>query len=285
MLVNFNQVLHKAQREQYAVGLFNALNTEMSRGVIGAAQALRSPVIVGTAEILLPFSPLECVCDALKYMAERTDVPVVLHYDHGLTFEKCMEALKLGFTSLMYDCSTDPYEENVRKLAELTKIAHAFGATVEAELGHVGDNDRMEEDPSAQDPSAFYTDPVQAKEFVDKTHVDALAIAVGTAHGAYRFTPKLDFDRIVAIRHAIPETPLVLHGGSGLSDEDFRQAIRCGIAKVNIFTDINVAGAKAIREAVQAEKCAMTDLMNLQVEAVKAETMKKMRLFGSEGKA
>lgn len=283
MLVNFQHILPKAQREHYAVGLFNALNTEMARGVIGAAEALRSPVIVGTAEILLPYSPLECVCDALKFMAQRTDVPVVLHYDHGLTFDKCMEALKLGFTSLMYDCSTDPYEENVRKLAELTRIAHAFGATVEAELGHVGDNDSDE--PALEDPSAFYTDPVQAKEFVDKTHVDALAIAVGTAHGAYRFTPKLDFDRIVAIRQAIPETPLVLHGGSGLSDDDFRRAIQCGIAKVNIFTDINVAGARAIREAVQAEKCAMTDLMNLQVEAVKAETMKKMQLFGSQGKA
>ena len=283
MLVNFQHILPKAQREHYAVGLFNALNTEMARGVIGAAEALRSPVIVGTAEILLPYSPLECVCDALKFMAQRTDVPVVLHYDHGLTFDKCMEALKLGFTSLMYDCSTDPYEENVRKLAELTRIAHAFGATVEAELGHVGDNDSDE--PALEDPSAFYTDPVQAKEFVDKTHVDALAIAVGTAHGAYRFTPKLDFDRIVAIRQAIPETPLVLHGGSGLSDEDFRRAIQCGIAKVNIFTDINVAGARAIREAVQAEKCAMTDLMNLQVEAVKEATMQKMRLFGSEGKA
>ena len=283
MLVNFQHILPKAQREHYAVGLFNALNTEMARGVIGAAEALRSPVIVGTAEILLPYSPLECVCDALKFMAQRTDVPVVLHYDHGLTFDKCMEALKLGFTSLMYDCSTDPYEENVRKLAELTRIAHAFGATVEAELGHVGDNDS--DDPTLEDPSAFYTDPVQAKEFVDKTHVDALAIAVGTAHGAYRFTPKLDFDRIVAIRQAIPETPLVLHGGSGLSDDDFRRAIQCGIAKVNIFTDINVAGARAIREAVQAEKCAMTDLMNLQVEAVKAETMKKMQLFGSQNKA
>lgn len=283
MLVNFQHILPKAQREHYAVGLFNALNTEMARGVIGAAEALRSPVIVGTAEILLPYSPLECVCDALKFMAQRTDVPVVLHYDHGLTFDKCMEALKLGFTSLMYDCSTDPYEENVRKLAELTRIAHAFGATVEAELGHVGDNDSDE--PALEDPSAFYTDPVQAKEFVDKTHVDALAIAVGTAHGAYRFTPKLDFDRIVAIRQAIPETPLVLHGGSGLSDDDFRRAIQCGIAKVNIFTDINVAGARAIREAVQAEKCAMTDLMNLQVEAVKAETMKKMQLFGSQNKA
>ena len=201
----------------------------------------------------------------------------------GDGFPICMEALRLGFTSLMYDCSTDPYEENVRKLAELTRIAHAFGATVEAELGHVGDNDS--DDPTLEDPSAFYTDPVQAKEFVDKTHVDALAIAVGTAHGAYRFTPKLDFDRIVAIREAIQETPLVLHGGSGLSDDDFRRAIQCGIAKVNIFTDINVAGARAIREAVQAEKCAMTDLMNLQVEAVKAETMKKMLLFGSQGKA
>ena len=268
------------QRLPRIVGVSKAMELILTAKVIGAAEALRSPVIVGTAEILLPYSPLECVCDALKFMAQRTDVPVVLHYDHGLTFDKCMEALKLGFTSLMYDCSTDPYEENVRKLAELTRIAHAFGATVEAELGHVGDNDSMETDPSMQDPSAFYTDPVQAKEFVDKTHVDVLAIAVGTAHGAYRFTPKLDFDRIVAIRQAIPETPLVLHGGSGLSDDDFRNTIKNGIRKVNICTEMCVALRNAYLASANHE-ILFDDGKNAVKEIVKG----KMQLFGSSNKA
>lgn len=163
MLVHLNDVLPQARSGGYAVGLFNALDTEMARGVIGAAEKLRAPVIVGTAEVLLPSSPLENVADVLLPMARRASVPVVVHYDHGLTFEKCMEALKLGFTSIMYDCSTESYEENVRKVAEMTRIAHAFGATVEAELGHVGDA------AGSDDPTRYYTDPRQAADFAART--------------------------------------------------------------------------------------------------------------------
>lgn len=140
MLANLNEVLLPARQNGYGVGLFNTVNLELARGVLRAAEELRSPVIIGTAEILLPSGPLEDLAPLIVSMADRASVPVVIHYDHGLTFEKCMEALKLGFTSVMYDCSTDSYEENVRKVAELAKIAHCFGATVEAELGHVGDN-------------------------------------------------------------------------------------------------------------------------------------------------
>lgn len=278
MLVNLNDVLIDAQRNKYGVGLFNAVNLEMALGVLSAAEKLRSPVIVGTAEVLLPFAPLENVADILIPMAKRAGIPVVVHYDHGLTFEKCMEALKLGFSSIMYDCSTDEYDENIKKVAELVKIAHCFGATVEAELGHVGDN---EGDGS---PESFYTDPRQAADFVSKTSVDALAIAVGTAHGAYKLPPKLDFERIEKIASIIP-TPLVLHGGSGLADDDFRKAIACGICKINIFTDINVAGAVAVKNALISGKTSTTDVMNVAVDAVKAETEKKMKLFMSDGRA
>lgn len=278
MLVNLNDVLIDAQRNKYGVGLFNAVNLEMALGVLSAAEKLRSPVIVGTAEVLLPFAPLENAADMLIPMAKRAGIPVVVHYDHGLTFEKCMEALKLGFSSIMYDCSTDEYDENIKKVAELVKIAHCFGATVEAELGHVGDN---EGDGS---PESFYTDPRQAADFVSKTSVDALAIAVGTAHGAYKLPPKLDFERIEKIASIIP-TPLVLHGGSGLADDDFRKAIACGICKINIFTDINVAGAVAVKNALISGKTSTTDVMNVAVDAVKAETEKKMKLFMSDGRA
>ncbi|HNW86571.1 MAG TPA: class II fructose-bisphosphate aldolase [Candidatus Limiplasma sp.] len=283
MLVNLNEVLLPAKKGKYAVGLFNTVNLEMARGVIAAAEKLRSPVIIGTAEVLLPYGPLHELADLLLPMACRAAVPIVLHYDHGLTFEQCMRALKYGFTSIMYDCSTSAYEDNVRKVRELAEIAHAFGATVEAELGHVGNNEG-EGSSETPDPSAFYTEPAQARDFIERTHADALAIAVGTAHGAYKLPPKLDFARIEQIVAVIPATPLVLHGGSGLSDDDFRKAIRCGISKVNIFTDINVAGAMGMQQGLAEGKRAVTDLVPYQVEAIQAATEAKMTLFGSVGK-
>lgn len=283
MLVNLNDVLVPARRDKYAVGLFNAVNLEMARGIIEAAEETGSPVIMGTAEILLPYGPLEDLSYFLIPMAKRAKVPVVIHYDHGLTYDKCIEALKLGFTSIMYDCSVDSYEENVRKVKEMTEIAHSYGASVEGELGHVGNNpvDDGDEQP---DPSLFYTQPEQAKDFVDRTGVDALAIAVGTAHGAYKLPPKLDFERIEAIAKTIPETALVLHGGSGLTDDDFKQAIAKGITKMNIFTDINVAAVKAVVENCKNTGKGMTEMIPYEVEAVKQETIKKMQLFGSVGR-
>ena len=283
MLVNLNDVLVPARRDKYAVGLFNAVNLEMARGIIEAAEETGSPVIMGTAEILLPYGPLEDLSYFLIPMAKRAKVPVVIHYDHGLTYDKCIEALKLGFTSIMYDCSTDSYEENVRKVKEMTEIAYSYGASVEGELGHVGNNpvDDGDEQP---DPSLFYTQPEQAKDFVDRTGVDALAIAVGTAHGAYKLPPKLDFERIEAIAKTIPETALVLHGGSGLTDDDFKQAIAKGITKMNIFTDINVAAVKAVVENCKNTGKGMTEMIPHEVEAVKQETIKKMQLFGSVGR-
>lgn len=217
MLVNLNDVLKPAQKEHYGVGLFNAVNLEMLNAIMDAAEALRAPVIIGTAEILLGAASLPEEAAMVKARAERSDVPVVLHYDHGLTFEKSIEAMRLGFTSVMYDCSTASYEENVQRVAEMVKIAHSIGVTVEGELGHVGDN---EGSGKLARPSDYYTDPAVAADFVERTHVDALAIAVGNAHGDYKFPPKLDFERISEIASAV-DVPLVLHGGSGLSDEDF----------------------------------------------------------------
>ena len=285
MLVNLNDVLYPAREKKYAVGLFNAVNLELARGIIQAAEKNRSPVIMGTAEVLLPFGPLEDVSYFLVPMARRASVPVVIHYDHGLTAEKCVEALKLGFSSIMYDCSTDSYEENVRKTREMAYIAHCFGATIEAELGHVGDTESSVEGSSIlDDPTKYYTDPDQARDFVESTGVDALAIAVGTAHGHYKAKPKLDFERIEKIASLI-SVPLVLHGGSGLSDEDFRTAIARGICKVNIFTDINTAGAAAAAKALQDGKTALTDLVLPEVAAVEASVTEKIRLFDSAGKA
>lgn len=273
MLVNLNQVLPGAREQKKGIGLFNTLNTEMARGVIQAAEEKNSPVIVGTAQVLLPFTPLEVIADMLIPMADRAGVPVVVHFDHGLDRNECIRALQLGFTSVMYDCSTAPYDENMDRVKEMASIAHAYNATIEAELGHVGNND------NDQDPSSYYTDPIQAKEYAEYTGIDALAIAVGTAHGAYKFPPKLDFARIEKIA-SLMDTPLVLHGGSGLSDEDFKKAIRAGISKVNIFTDINGAYAKAAERELKMGYTVGTEMMNGLTEAVKAETEKKLTLFG-----
>lgn len=285
MLVNMNDVLKPAQKGKYSVGLFNAVNLELARGIIAAAEQTQSPVIMGTAEVLLPYGPLEEVSYYLIPIAKKANVPVVVHLDHGLNKETCIKALELGFTSIMYDCSTDPYEVNVEKVREMAEIAHSYGATIEGELGHVGDNEGSAEGNSQlADPSKYFTDPKMAKDFVEKTKVDALAIAVGNAHGAYKLPPKLDFDRINSIASTI-DVPLVLHGGSGLSDSDFKQAIKLGISKVNIFTDINVAAVKAAVKQFTSVDKGIIDLIPAEVEAIQQEVVKKLELFGSTGKA
>ncbi len=285
MLVTLNQVLLPAKKNKYAVGLFNAVSMELARGIISAAEATQSPVIVGTAEVLFPYCPLEEVSYYLIPMAKKASVPIVVHLDHGLKKETCLKALELGFTSIMYDCSTDDYDTNVQKVKEMAEIAHSYGATIEGELGHVGDNEGSAEGSShLDDPSKFFTDPKLARDYVEKTKVDALAIAVGNAHGAYKLPPKLDFDRIKTIANTI-DVPLVLHGGSGLTDNDFRRAIKEGISKVNIFTDINIAAVKAELSRFTDMNKGIIDLIPAAVEAVKQETMQKMELFSSTGKA
>lgn len=277
MLVNMNDLLQPAKRDGYGVGFFNAVNMEMAHAVIETAEELHSPVMVGTAEILLPAMELKYVAEYLIPMAEKASVPVCVHYDHGLTFERCIEALRLGFTSIMYDCSTADYQENIAKVADIVKICHAVGVTVEGELGHVGDN---EGDGKLQNPDDYYTDPNLAEDYVKSTGIDSLAVAVGNAHGDYKFTPKLDFERIriIAEKTALP---LVLHGGSGLSDDDFRTAIQNGIHKINIFTDIDKAGKSGIENGLAAGAKTMMELMPYELEAMKAIVAEKLRLFGS----
>lgn len=281
MLVNMNDVLLPAKKGGYGVGFFNAVNVEMARAIIETAEELRAPVMVGTAEILLPAMELARVAEYLIPMADKASVPVCVHYDHGLTFERCMQALELGFTSIMYDCSTAPYEENIEKVAEMVKICHAMGRTVEGELGHVGDNAGA---GKLENPSDYFTDPETAADFVKRTGVDSLAVAVGNAHGDYAFPPKLDFERIRVIAEKTG-IPLVLHGGSGLSDTDFKTAVKEGVAKVNIFTDIDKAGKRGIEAGLAAGEKSMMGLIPYEIDAMKEVVCDKILLFGSNGKA
>ena len=278
MLVNLNEVLKKAQKEHYAVGLFNATDSDMLEGVISAAEELNSPIIIGTAEVLLPYGELSLIAPGMLNAAKNAKVPVVLHYDHGLTKERCIEALNLGFSSIMFDGSLGDEAENIKATKEMVEIAHSFNATVEGEIGHVGE--AITGDGEKGD---MYTTPKEATDFIEKTGVDALAIAIGTAHGAYTKKPKLDIERLKEIR-AVTDTPLVLHGGSGLSDDDFKNTIREGIAKVNIFTDLCVAGEKAMKKAIEEGK-GYLDIRNAKVNAIKEAAKRKMLLFGSNDKA
>ena len=281
MLVNMNDILLPAKKGGYGVGFFNAVNVEMARAVIEAAEEMRAPVMVGTAQVLLPAMELERVAQYLLPMAENASVPVCVHYDHGLTFDRCMEALKLGFTSIMYDCSTSSYEENVVKVAEMVKICHAVHVTVEGELGHVGDNAGT---GKLENPSDYFTDPDMAADFVKRTGVDSLAVAVGNAHGDYAFPPKLDFARIEAISKKTG-LPLVLHGGSGLAEEDFRMAVGLGVSKVNIFTDIDKAGKAGVEAGIAAGEKTLMGLIPYEIDFMKKVVKEKMQLFGSAGKA
>lgn len=280
MLVNMKEMLEKAKIEKYGVGFFNAVNIEMARAIIETAEEMKAPVIVGTAEILLPFMELDRVAGYLIPMAKEASVPVCVHYDHGLTFERCMEALRLGFTSIMYDCSTAGYEDNLTQVKEMVKICHAMDVTVEGELGHVGDNFGS---GKLENPSDYFTDPDTAEEYVKKTGVDALAVAVGNAHGDYAFPPKLDFDRIKVISDRTG-IPLVLHGGSGLADSDFKSAVQLGISKINIFTDIDKAGKAGIEKGLAEGAGTMTALMPYEIEAMKEVVREKITLFGTVDK-
>ena len=281
MLVNLNDILLDAKKNKYAVGLFNTTDTDMLEAAITAAEELNSPIIIGTAEVLLPFGDLNLIAPSMVHMAKNAKVPVCIHFDHGVSYEKCIQALDLGFTSIMFDGSQLPYEENIQKTKELAIIAHKYGATIEGEIGSIGSTDTQEADTD------LYTNPEQAKDFVERTGVDALAIAIGTVHGPYKKKPNLDINRLKVISDLI-DTPLVLHGGSGLSDNDFKSTIENGISKINIFTDLCVSGELSLKANIGDGTTGMNGYLNarnLKVMAIKETVKAKLTLFGSSNKA
>lgn len=274
-------ILEKAEYEGYGVPMFDVMNIDVLAGVLEAAEELRSPVILAYFEGFVPYISLELIGPALVKAAERAPVPVAVHLDHGTTFQLAARALGTGFTSVMIDASTEPLEENVRRTRKVVELANVFGATVEAELGRVGGQEFY----GHKDPSASFTDPEEAKQFVEDTGVGALAVAIGSVHGIYRESPRLDFPRLAAIRKAAG-IPLVLHGGSGISDDDFRRLIREGISKINIFTDLALAALDAVRSGDGEQSGTMyMGKCGEVIQAVKAAAMEKMQIFGCAGKA
>lgn len=229
-LVTMKSLLEQAKKNHRGIGAFSVGNMEMVKGAVQAAEELNTPIILQIAEVRLNHSPLALMGPMMVQAAKEAKVEIAVHLDHGLTMEVVQKALDYGFTSVMFDSSTYPFEENIERTGEVVRLAEKYGATTEAELGLVGGS----EDGSC-DHGIRCTNPDDAKLFCERTGIDALAVAIGNAHGNYPVAPKLAFDVLEEI-HKKTEVPLVLHGGSGITDEDFQKAISLGIVKVNIAT-------------------------------------------------
>lgn len=240
-LVTMKQLLERARAKGVGVGGFNVGNMEMVKGAVQAAQELDTPVILQIAQVRLKHSPLEYLGPMMVQAAKEASVDIAVHLDHGLTMDTVKKALDLGFTSVMFDSSQYCFRENIQRTRQVVELAAQYGATVEAELGVVGGSEGGD-----TEHQVLYTDPWEARTFCAETGIDALAVAIGNAHGNYRSTPKLAFDVLARIREQTG-IPLVLHGGSGICDRDFRRAIREGITKINIAT----AGFRALTEAAE----------------------------------
>lgn len=252
MLVTLKEILQIAEEKQIAVGSFNVPNLESLRAIIGAAEELKLPVIIQFAQCHEDWIPLSEIGPVMVDWAKKAQVPVCVHLDHGETLEYLEEALKLGFTGIMYDGSVQPYAENAENTRKAVALAREFGASVEAELGSMGRRESGAGDGSGEeDETKIYTDPVLAKHFIDETGIDALACSFGTTHGIYLKAPKLDFDVIKNVRKETGNIPVVMHGGSGVSTEDFHTCIKAGVRKINYFTYMDKAGGTAAKEYIE----------------------------------
>lgn len=280
--VTTKQLLLDAQQGGYAVGAFNVENMEMVQAVVAAAEELQSPVIIQTTPSTVKYASLSYFYSNVRVAAEAASVPVVMHLDHGSSFELAMQALRTGYTSIMIDGSHGTFEENIAVSKAVADACHPSGIPVEAELGKVGGK----EDDLEGGEGNPYTDPQEAKSFVEATGIDSLAVAIGTAHGVYKGTPKLDVERLSDIRKVVT-IPLVLHGTSGVPDEAVKECIRRGICKVNYATDLRIAFSKGVKAYLEKDPEAFDPKKyNAQGrEEVKQYVMSKIRVCGSEGKA
>ena len=282
MLTTTKQLLKDAQKGGYAVGAFNVENMEMVQAVLTAAEELHSPVIMQTTPSTVKYAGLDYYYANVRTAAERASVPVVMHLDHGNSFELAMQALRTGYTSIMIDGSHGSFDENVEVSRAVVDACHPSGVPVEAELGKVGGK----EDDLEGGEGNPYTDPEQARLFVEETGVDSLAVAIGTAHGVYKGTPKLDVDRLSEIRKVV-NIPLVLHGTSGVPDEAVKECIKRGICKVNYATDLRIAFSKGVNEVLK-EHPETIDPKKYNAagrEEVKKYVISKMKVCGSVGRA
>lgn len=279
MLVNFKTIIDMAEKGNYCIPAFNTYNIETVMGVIAAAEEAKAPVIIQVYPRLLMEEVGYYLAPVVLAAANKASVPVCFHLDHGPDELAVQRALRWGCSGIMYDGSVHPYDENVANTRHIVDICGTIDVQIEGELGHVGsvNDEAMEE----------FTDPAEAADFVKKTGVTALAVLVGNAHGHYKKTPKLDIERIKAIREATGGTPLVLHGGSGIPDEQVKAAINAGIRKMNIGTDVCCAFAEGTLNSLNnPERSLAVDLfMKPAIQSVKELALDKIALVGAKGKA
>jgi len=287
-LVNMREILKAAEAGKYAVGAFGVQNLETCQAVVEAAVEERSPAILIISSGAIKYAGLQVIADIVKTLAEAAPVPIVAHLDHGESFKLATQCIHAGFKSVMVDASHFPYEENVAITKQVVEMAHAVNATVEGEIGKIGG---VEENIVVSAAEATMTEPEEAARFVKDTGVDAVAVAIGNAHGLYHGEPKLDIPRMgriyAAVKAVDPNCALVLHGGSGTPDHMIREAIAAGVSKINIGTELKLAFVNGVKETL-AKKPNVDDPRHLIAparEAVKAVTKEKMRLFGSSGRA
>ena len=280
MLVNMNEILRYAEEKGCGVGAFDTPNLEILMAVLRAAEKRNEPVIIQHAQLHEPEMPIRIIGPIMVRMAKEASVPVCAMLDHGEDMDYVRTALELGFSAVMIDGSSKPYDENVSLTREAVALAKEYGASVEAEIGIVTGHEGREF--HIEEPGAAYTDPELAARFVRDTGIDALAASVGTVHGFYATQPKLDFDRIEKIKE-LTGLPLVMHGGSGISVEDTQRAIRCGIRKINYFSYMSNAGVRAVKELL-AEKDVkyFHDLANAAVDGMEKDVLSAMGMFALE---
>jgi fructose-bisphosphate aldolase class II len=283
MLVNNATILQGAYEGRYAVGAFNANNLEQIQGIIAAAEEERSPVILQASQGAIRYVGLDIIAAMVLTFARAATVPVSLHLDHGTSFEQNVRCLRAGFTSLMFDGSLLPFEENVDVTRKVVEIAHPVGVSVEGEIGRVGGT---EEGLDEEDIAALLTEPEEAERFAKLTRVDALAISVGNVHRMKTQSATLDIPRIHAVRE-LTEKPLVLHGASGVTNASIVKAVRAGICKINVATALNMAFMQGVTTALKASPREIDPRKILRYgrEELKEKVKEKIRLFGSSGSA
>lgn len=284
MLETLNGIMHIAEERKIAIGSFNTPNLESLLSVIEAAEELQLPVIIQFAQCHEPWIPLSVIGPIMVEKARKATVPVCVHLDHGETLEYLQQALDLGFTAIMYDGSVLPYEENLSNTKKAVEMAAKTGASVEAELGSMGRRESGTGDESgAEDETKIYTDPVQAGIFVKETGIDALACSFGTTHGIYLTEPKLDFDVVRGVRSQTGNIPVVMHGGSGVSREDYRKAVEAGVRKVNYFTYMDKSGGAAAEKYLGTLKAGepvfFSSIVEVARAAMKENVKTAMKMF------
>jgi fructose-bisphosphate aldolase class II len=282
-LVSMVELLEKAQQGHYAVGAFNCNNMEIVQAIVAAAEAEKAPVIIQASQGAIKYAGIEYISALTKIAAEKASVPIALHLDHGTSFAQVMQCARNGFSSVMIDGSKLSLDDNIALTNKVIEAVRPLGLSVEAELGKIGGT---EDDITVSEREALFTDPAEAERFVQATKVDALAIAIGTAHGQYKGIPKLDFDRLTQIRERI-STPIVLHGSSGVPDDALREAISRGVCKVNIDTNIREAFVRAARVVLDSnpKEIDPRKMLGPAREAATAIIREKIQVFGSNGKA